>query len=70
MMKEFEVGTCKDGAPKGPSSAKDSAGGSSGGGGGQKSSTGVAPPQPQGFGYLLPLAFLACYLAYRAYNGI
>lgn len=69
MMKEYLVGSCKEGAPKGPSSANEAKGGS-GGGGGQKASSGVAPPQPQGFGYLLPLAFLACYLAYRTYNGL
>ncbi|KAH9448994.1 hypothetical protein MJO28_010125 [Puccinia striiformis f. sp. tritici] len=60
LMAQYLVGTCTQGAPKGPSIVKKTA---------QQTSTPASDSQSAGLGFMVPLAILAAYLSYRFYFG-
>jgi len=57
IMAEYLVGTCPDGATKGPTTAKSA----------KAQGEYVRSKGERGLGYLLPLGVFICYLAYRYY---
>ncbi|OAV96531.1 hypothetical protein PTTG_00980 [Puccinia triticina 1-1 BBBD Race 1] len=60
LMEQFCVGSCKQGAPKGPPVTKKST---------QQTHTSTSDQQSGGWGFMVPLAILAAYLSYRFYFG-
>ncbi|KAA1075427.1 hypothetical protein PGT21_035872 [Puccinia graminis f. sp. tritici] len=60
LMEQFYVGTCKQGAPKGPPIIKKAA---------QQANPSNSDQQSGGWGFMVPLAILAAYLSYRFYFG-